>query len=80
MSTGPTASRLSGCGIGLRSRHVDEILAGPPRVAWLEIHAENYMGGGPAIRALERIRRDNALSIHGVGLSLGACIGGHAAA
>jgi hypothetical protein len=33
------------------------------------------MGGGPAIRSLERIRRDHALSIHGVGLSLGSADG-----
>jgi uncharacterized protein len=75
MSTGQTPPRLSGCGIGLRSRHVDEILAGPPRIAWLEVHAENYMGGGPAVRALERIRREHPLSIHGVGLSLGSADG-----
>jgi uncharacterized protein len=75
MSTGPTRPRPRGCGIGLRSRHVDEILAGPPRVGWLEVHAENYMGGGPAVRALERIRRDHPLSIHGVGLSLGGAEG-----
>jgi uncharacterized protein (UPF0276 family) len=68
-------SRLSGSGIGLRSRHVDEILSRPPVVPWLEVHAENYMGGGPAVRALERIRRDDPLSIHGVGLSLGSAGG-----
>ena len=79
MSTGPSRSGLSGCGIGLRSRHVDEILAGPRRVGWLEIHAENYMGGGPAGRALERIRRDHPLSVHGVGLSLGSAGGLNAA-
>jgi uncharacterized protein (UPF0276 family) len=75
MNTGSTRPGLSGCGIGLRSRHVDEILAGPPRVGWLEVHAENYMGGGPTVRALERIRRDHPLSIHGVGLSLGSADG-----
>src|SRR5215510_8102647 len=72
MSTRPG---LSGCGIGLRSRHVAEILAGAPGAAWLEVHAENYMGGGPPIRTLERIRRDHPLSIHGVGLSLGSAGG-----
>jgi hypothetical protein len=62
-------------GIGLRSPHVDEILDTRPDVGWLEVHAENYMGGGPAIRALERIRRDYPVSIHGVGLSLGSAEG-----
>ncbi|MGY6570148.1 MAG: MNIO family bufferin maturase, partial [Salinarimonas sp.] len=37
-----------------------------------EIHAENYMAaGGPAHRRLERLRADYALSVHGVGLSIG---------
>jgi uncharacterized protein (UPF0276 family) len=65
------ADEPAGSGIGLRSPHVAEILATGPAVAWLEVHAENYMGGGPAIRALERLRRDYPVSIHGVGLSLG---------
>lgn len=66
---------LSGAGIGLRSPHVDEILATRPAAGWLEIHAENYMGGGPAVRALETLRCDHPLSIHGVGLSLGTAGG-----
>ena len=33
------------------------------------------MGGGPAVRTLERIRRDYPVSIHGVGLSLGSADG-----
>jgi uncharacterized protein (UPF0276 family) len=66
---------LSGCGIGLRAPHVAEILETRPSVGWLEVHAENYMGGGPAVRALERLRRDYPLSVHGVGLSLGTAEG-----
>ena len=62
-------------GIGLRSPHVDEIIATRPEVGWLEIHAENYLGGGPALRALETIRRDYPISVHGVGLSLGSADG-----
>ncbi|HET7341828.1 MAG TPA: DUF692 domain-containing protein [Methylomirabilota bacterium] len=62
-------------GIGLRAPHVDEILATRPSIGWLEVHAENYMGGGPAVRALERLRRDYPLSVHGVGLSLGSAEG-----
>ncbi|HZF03394.1 MAG TPA: DUF692 domain-containing protein [Patescibacteria group bacterium] len=65
----------AGCGIGLRAPHVTEIVETRPAVAWLEIHAENYMGGGPAARALERVRADYPLSIHGVGLSLGSAEG-----
>jgi uncharacterized protein (UPF0276 family) len=62
---------LTGSGIGLRAPHIAEVIATRPAVGWLEVHAENYMGGGPAVRALERIRRDYPISIHGVGLSLG---------
>jgi len=58
-------------GIGLRGPHLQELLRGPGRVGILEVHTENYLGGGPARRALERLRRDHAVSLHGVGLSLG---------
>lgn len=62
-------------GIGLRSVHVAEVIAGPPGVPWFEIHAENYMSGGPALRALERVRRSVPISVHAVGLSLGSAEG-----
>ena len=65
----------TGCGIGLRAPHVAQILERRPPLGWLEIHAENYMGGGPAVRSLERLRADYPLSIHGVGLSLGSAEG-----
>jgi uncharacterized protein (UPF0276 family) len=38
----------------------------------MEVHTENYMGGGSPIRCLEAIRRDIPISLHGVGLSLGS--------
>src|SRR5215813_12527008 len=67
---------LSGCvGIGLRTPHVGEIMSTHPGVQWLEVHAENYMGGGPIIRALAQIRQEYAISLHGVGLSLGSVDG-----
>ena len=62
-------------GIGLRAPHVDEIIATRPDVGWLEVHAENYMSGGPAIERLEALRAHYALSVHGVGLSLGSAEG-----
>jgi uncharacterized protein (UPF0276 family) len=62
-------------GIGLRAPHVDEILTTRPAIPWLEIHPENYVGGGPAGRALGEIRRDYPLSFHAVGLSLGSVDG-----
>ncbi len=62
-------------GIGLRFPHHKAVIAQRPRVAWFEVHTENYMGGGAAIRDLEAIRRDYPVSLHGVGLSLGGADG-----
>jgi uncharacterized protein (UPF0276 family) len=62
-------------GIGLRSPHVAEVLATRPALPWLEIHPENYLGGGPAVRALLAIRRDYPLSLHAVGLSVASADG-----
>ncbi|MFB2552696.1 MNIO family bufferin maturase [Ensifer soli] len=69
-----TLSRLPAtAGAGFKPEHFDAILAGPQPVGFFEIHAENYMGaGGPPHARLERLREDYALSIHGVGLSIGA--------
>lgn len=62
-------------GIGFRAPHGEDILASRPSVGFLEVHAENYMGGGRARRMLESLRRDWPLSLHGVGLSLGSAEG-----
>lgn len=62
-------------GIGLRFQHHQAALEEGPGVPWLEVHTENYMGGGPSIRTLESIRRDTPISLHGVGLSLGSADG-----
>lgn len=60
-------------GFGLKPEHFHEILASPPDVGFVEIHAENYMvAGGAFHHYLEQIRKLYALSIHGVGLSIGA--------
>jgi uncharacterized protein (UPF0276 family) len=59
-------------GIGLRAPHVSEIMETRPPIGFLEVHAENYMGGGPAVAALEHLRRDYPIAVHGVGLSLGS--------
>jgi uncharacterized protein len=66
-----TSTKL-GVGIGLRAPHVAEMLATRPAIGWLEVHAENYMGEGAPLAALERLRADYPLSVHGVGLSLGS--------
>ncbi len=59
-------------GIGYRASHRAQMLQTRPAVGFVEVHAENYMGGGKAVADLERLRRDWHLSIHGVGLSLGS--------
>jgi hypothetical protein len=59
-------------GIGLRFPHHDLVLEGRPQIAWFEVHAENYFGGGAVRQVLTRVRRDYPISLHGVGLSLGS--------
>jgi uncharacterized protein (UPF0276 family) len=58
-------------GIGLRFQHHEAVADGHPHVGWLEVHAENYFGGGTPLRYLDAIRRDYPVSLHGIGLSLG---------
>jgi uncharacterized protein (UPF0276 family) len=62
-------------GIGLRFQHHQAVLEQNPDVAWMEVHTENYMGGGTPLRYLDAIRRDYPISLHGVGLSLGSAEG-----
>jgi len=62
-------------GIGLRFQHHQAVIDTQPDVPWMEVHTENYMGGGTALRYLDAIRRDVPISLHGVGLSLGSAEG-----
>jgi len=58
-------------GTSFKPEHLAAILDGGQR-SFFEVHAENYMGaGGPPHRALEIIRRDHPLSLHGVCMSIG---------
>ena len=60
-------------GVGLKPEHYRAVLASEPDLGWFEVHAENYMGaGGPPHRYLTAIRERYPLSLHGVGLSIGA--------
>ncbi len=60
-------------GLGLKPQHYADALAAEDEGLWFEVHPENYMAaGGPRLRALEAIRRQHPLSLHGVGLSLAA--------
>ncbi len=59
-------------GIGFKPQHFEAIRQNVGPVGFLEIHAENYMGAGGLPHAqLSALRPDFALSLHGVGLSIG---------
>jgi uncharacterized protein len=60
-------------GVGFKPAHFRDIIASPQPVGFFEVHAENYMGaGGPPHVQLGALRERYALSIHGVGLSIGS--------
>lgn len=60
-------------GVGLKYEHYRTIIETRPDIGFFEVHAENYMGaGGPPHRYLSAIREAYPLSLHGVGLSIGA--------
>jgi uncharacterized protein (UPF0276 family) len=60
-------------GVGFKPEHAGAILAAAQPIGFFEVHAENYMGaGGPPHAQLTALRERYALSIHGVGLSIGS--------
>jgi uncharacterized protein (UPF0276 family) len=69
----PVPSGLpAAAGIGFKPQHFADIIAGEQPIGFVEIHAENYMGaGGPPHAQLAALRERYALSVHGVGLSIG---------
>jgi uncharacterized protein (UPF0276 family) len=64
---------ITGCGLGLRKEHHEEVLREKPPVPFFEVISENFMveGGRPAF-VLERIRRDYPVALHGVSMNLGS--------
>src|ERR1700739_4490743 len=59
-------------GTSFKHQHLAEIRAEGNGRGFFEVHAENYMGaGGPPHRALEMLRRDFPISLHGVCMSIG---------
>lgn len=69
-------ARQASFGIGWRHPHYGELLHRQPAIGFLEVHSENFFAeGGAALAVLERGRRDYAISLHGVGLSLGSALG-----
>ncbi len=80
-SAGLAAAAPAGFGLGLRTAHYSDFLAGPagaggPGVDWLEIISDNYMvPGGKPLAMLDAIRARHPMAMHGVSLSLGAIAG-----
>jgi uncharacterized protein len=77
----PTGHKLAAveipaaAGIGLRAYHYEAVTQSLPAIAWLEIHPENFLGGGAPLAYLEAARAHYPVSMHGVGLSLGSAAG-----
>jgi hypothetical protein len=46
----PSAPLPPRAGAGLKTGHIDAILADDYRIGFLEVHAENYMGDGGPVR------------------------------
>lgn len=60
-------------GIGLRGTHHDLVATSSPKVAWWEVHTENFFAeGGAALAFLRKVAALYPISFHGVGLSLGS--------
>ncbi len=67
-----TTKRVNGVGLGLRWDFIDEILATKPRLDFVEISPENYMGrGGYYDEALDRAMDAWPVVTHGLTMSLG---------
>lgn len=68
----PAHSIAGRVGTSFKHEHLQAILADEKRDRFFEVHAENYMGaGGPPHAALNRIRHDYPVSLHGVCMSIG---------
>ncbi|MCX7564866.1 DUF692 domain-containing protein [Sulfitobacter sp. F26169L] len=68
----PSQQLPNAVGVGYKPQHFAELLETPGPVEWVEIHAENYMGdGGRPHAQLRALSERFALSVHGVGLSIG---------
>jgi uncharacterized protein (UPF0276 family) len=71
-----TSTASLGVGIGLRAPHYRQVLEQRPFADWLEVHTENYLDrSGWDWHVLQQVRRDYAVSLHGVGLGLGSLRG-----
>ena len=72
MATSQNLPAARPAGVGFRTPHFAALAAARPALGFLEVHPENYLGGGERLRQLDLLRRDYRVSLHGVGLSLGS--------
>jgi uncharacterized protein (UPF0276 family) len=70
MKTPATHALPCTAGIGLRAPHYREVLEKLPKLDWVEVHNENFFGGGAPLRALLKVREHYPVSLHGVGMGL----------
>jgi len=67
---------MESIGIGWRQPHYEALLKRSPPLGFIEVHSENFFAeGGAALAVLAAGRERYALSLHGVGLSLGSACG-----
>lgn len=73
----PGPHRVSpGFGLGLRTPHYADFLAGRQAVDWLEVITDNFLvDGGKPLVMLDTFRRDYPIALHGVAMSLGSADG-----
>lgn len=67
---GKPATLPCSAGIGLRAPHYREVLNTLPQLGWVEVHSENFFGGGVPLRTLLNVREHYSVSLHGVGMGL----------
>jgi len=65
-----TCTLPSTAGIGLRAPHYREVLETLPDLGWVEVHSENFFGGGAPLHTLLKVREHYPVSLHGVGMGL----------
>jgi len=68
----PAGSPSEPVGIGLRYPYYQEVLETGLELGWLEVHPENYFGGGAHRHFLSEARKKYQISLHAIGLSLGS--------
>ncbi len=54
----------------MRAPHYREVLDTLPALGWVEVHNENFFGGGAPLHTLLKVREHYPVSLHGVGMGL----------